>query len=124
MYQLTVKQHFDAAHYLRDYHGRCENLHGHRYEVAVSVRADALDAVGLAFDFAELKRVLKDRFIARYDHICLNDLSPFTDINPSAENIARTIYDGLRAPLAGTPATLNSVTVWESPDSWCAYSEE
>ena len=124
MYQVTVKQHFDAAHYLRDYHGRCENLHGHRYEVAVTLRAAALDVTGLAFDFTELKRVLKDRFLARYDHACLNDLPPYTEINPSAENIARTIYEGLREALGQAGAVLQSVTVWESPDSWCTYTPD
>lgn len=124
MYQVTVKQHFDAAHYLRDYHGRCENMHGHRYEVAVALRATVLDPTGLAFDFAELKRVLKDRFLIHYDHACLNDLPPYTRINPSAENIARTMYEGLRDGLRDSPAALQSVTVWESPDSWCTYSED
>jgi 6-pyruvoyltetrahydropterin/6-carboxytetrahydropterin synthase len=123
MYEVTVRQHFDAAHYLRDYGGRCENLHGHRYEVAVTLASRELDGTGLAYDFTRLKRVLKERFLERYDHVCLNDVAPYTEINPSAENIARTIYEGLREHLGGGPATLKSVTVWESPDSWCTYSE-
>ncbi len=124
MYEVTVRQHFDAAHYLRDYNGRCENLHGHRYEVAVTLTSRELDNTGLAYDFTRLKRVLKERFLDRYDHVCLNDVAPYTEINPSAENIARTVYAGLREALVGSPATLKSVTVWESPDSWCTYAEE
>lgn len=124
MYQVTVRQHFDSAHYLRDYNGRCENLHGHRYEVAVTLRSTALDGTGLAFDFTRLKAALKQRFLDRYDHFCLNDVSPFTEINPSAENIARTIYEGMGDVVADSPAALLSVTVWESPDSWATYSEE
>ncbi|MHB1413620.1 MAG: 6-carboxytetrahydropterin synthase QueD [Chloroflexota bacterium] len=124
MYEVTVRKHFDAAHYLRDYNGRCENLHGHRYEVAITARSRELDQTGLAFDFTRLKGVLQERFLDRYDHVCLNDVNPYTEINPSAENIARTIYLGMREALAGTPATLHSVTVWESPDSWCTYTED
>ncbi|MCL4466685.1 MAG: 6-carboxytetrahydropterin synthase QueD [Chloroflexi bacterium] len=126
MYEISVRQHFDAAHYLRDYNGRCENLHGHRYEVAVSLSARGLDASGLAFDFTRLKRVLKERFLDVYDHVCLNDVAPYDRINPSAENIARTMFEGLSEHLADpeSQASLHSVTVWESPDSWCTYTAD
>ncbi|MHB1005866.1 MAG: 6-carboxytetrahydropterin synthase QueD [Chloroflexota bacterium] len=124
MYKVTVRMHFDAAHYLRDYNGRCENLHGHRYEVAVSLTSRELDSTGLAFDFTRLKGALKERFLNRYDHVCLNDVAPYTEINPSAENIARTIYEGMGNVVAGSPARLRSVTVWESPDSWATFSED
>lgn len=121
MFEVTIKQHFDAAHFLRGYGGRCENLHGHRYEVAVSVVASELDDLGLALDFTELKSQLKG-IISGFDHRCLNDLPEFTKANPSAENIARTIHDQLRIAL---PATrLRYVTVWESPDAWATYWPE
>lgn len=121
MYGVTVRQHFDAAHYLRDYHGRCENLHGHRYEVTVTVASRDLDSTGLAFDFTRLKAVLKERFLARYDHVCLNDVAPFTEINPSAENIARTIYQALHEALP--QVQLAYVQAYESPDAWATYRE-
>jgi 6-pyruvoyltetrahydropterin/6-carboxytetrahydropterin synthase len=123
VFEVTVQQHFDSAHYLRDYNGRCENLHGHRYQVAVTLIAQEVDNIGLAFDFTRLKRGLKERYLDRYDHVCLNDIEPFTEINPSAENIARTIYGIAREIVADSNAKLKSVTVWESPDSWATYYE-
>lgn len=121
MFEVAIKQHFDAAHYLRGYGGRCENLHGHRYEVAVSVTSDQLNEIGLAYDFTELKARLRD-ILARFDHRCLNDLSDFAQANPSAENIARTIYDGLKVTIPG--ARIRYVKVWESPDAWATYWPE
>jgi 6-pyruvoyltetrahydropterin/6-carboxytetrahydropterin synthase len=118
MYEVTVRQHFDAAHYLRNYGGRCENLHGHRYEVTVTVVSDQLNDIGLAFDFTELKARMQ-ALLKRYDHHCLNDLADFATINPSAENIARTFYDHLT--IAVPEARISHVTVWESPDSWATY---
>lgn len=121
MYRVNVRRHFDAAHALRRYEGKCENLHGHRYEVVVCIERQGLDDAGLAYDFALLKREL-DSVLARYDHHNLNETSPFDRINPSAENIARTIYQELkqRLPEAG----LKYVEAWESPDAWATYCED
>ncbi|MDD5510004.1 MAG: 6-carboxytetrahydropterin synthase QueD [Dehalococcoidales bacterium] len=120
MYQLSVEQHFDAAHLLRGYHGKCEALHGHRFRAVVKIEAAGLDGIGIAYDFAELKRHLRD-ILSRFDHTCLNDVPPFDKINPSSENIARTIYDELKPKLSGTPVVLAAVEVWESPESRVAY---
>ena len=87
MYEITVEKHFDAAHYLRGYQGKCEELHGHRYRVVVKLRAEKLNDIGLAYDFTDVKRHLKE-ILARFDHTCLNDVADFSEINPSAENIA------------------------------------
>jgi 6-pyruvoyltetrahydropterin/6-carboxytetrahydropterin synthase len=119
MYEVRVKRHFDAAHALRGYKGKCETTHGHRYEVVVCIEADALDDTGLAYDFTEFKRVL-DSVIERFDHTYLNEIPPFDEKNPSSENIARVIYEGLEGRIAG--ARLGSVEVWESPDAWVTYS--
>ena len=121
MYRVSVRRHFDAAHGLRGYAGKCENLHGHRWEVVVCVERHDLDEVGMAFDFTLLKREL-DCVLERFDHHNLNETSPFDRINPSSENIARTIYRELerRLPQAG----LKYVEAWESPDAWATYSEE
>ena len=118
MYEVSVRQHFDAAHYLRGYGGRCEELHGHRFEVVVSVESDRLNEVGIAFDFTDLKKQL-GRILERFDHVCLNDVAPFDSLNPSSENIAMTIYQELSANLGGF--TLSRVEVWESPESRAAY---
>ena len=123
MYQITVEEHFDAAHFLRGYRGKCEALHGHRYRVVVQVKASKLNDIGLAYDFTELKRHLGD-IISRFDHTCLNDVPPFDKINPSSENIAARIYDELKGKLAGAPLSLSVVEVWESPQTRVAYSPD
>ncbi len=123
MYQITIEQHFDAAHSIRGYQGKCEALHGHRFRVVARVTATGLDDIGLAYDFSELKRHLA-AIIKRFDHCYLNDVSPFDKINPSSENIASTIYSELQPKLAGAPVSLACVEVWESPQSGVAYSPD
>jgi len=123
MYQISVEQHFDAAHSLRGYQGKCEALHGHRFKVVVKISASALDEVGLAYDFTVLKQHLAD-ILSRFDHTFLNEVPPFDKINPSSENIATTIYNELQPRLAGAPVSLSCVEVWESPESWVAYSSD
>ncbi len=118
MYYIAVESHFDAAHFLRGYAGKCENLHGHRYKVAVKLSAARVNEIGLAYDFRDLKTVLKP-LLDRYDHTLLNDVPPFDKINPSAENIARAIYEGIKPKITG--ANLESVTVWESPETSAEY---
>ena len=123
MYEISVEKHFDAAHALRGYKGKCEALHGHRYRVVARVKASQLDDIGLAYDFTELKKHLND-ILSRFDHTCLNDVPPFDKINPSAENIAATIYDELKIKLAATPLSISCVEVWESPQTGVIYSPD
>ncbi len=123
MYTVSIERHIDAAHYLREYQGKCEALHGHRYRVIVKVEAPQLNEIGLAYDFTVLKRHLDD-IISRFDHTCLNDVPPFDKINPSSENIALTIYNELEPKLAGDTAALSCVEIYESPDSWVSYSPD
>ena len=122
MYQVSVEQHFDAAHYLRDYQGKCDKLHGHRFKVVISLKAKKLNEIGLAYDFVELKRYLGEVLI-QFDHTCLNDVPPFDKINPSSENIAITIYDQLKPCFSGE-VSLSGVQVWESPQSCITYRPE
>jgi 6-pyruvoyltetrahydropterin/6-carboxytetrahydropterin synthase len=121
MYQLFVEDHFDAAHYLPNYHGKCEKLHGHRFKVVARFEATKLDETGLAYDFVQLKQHLKE-VLARFDHTCLNDVSPLNKIGPSSENIAATIYDALQTPFTKSLVKLASVEVWESPTAGVAYT--
>lgn len=121
MYQLFVEEHFDAAHYLPNYHGKCERLHGHRFKVVVRIEVDGLDDDGLAYDFAQLRHHLRE-VLARFDHTCLNEVSPLDKTGPSSENIAATIYDAVQTPFAGSPVRLVNVEVWESPTAGVAYS--
>jgi 6-pyruvoyltetrahydropterin/6-carboxytetrahydropterin synthase len=118
MYQVRVRRHFDAAHALRGYKGKCEATHGHRYEVVVCLEADELDDKGLAYDFTALKLAL-DPIIERLDHTLLNGVPPFDSMNPSSENIARVIYEELLGSIEG--ARLSAVEVWESPDAWATF---
>ena len=121
MYQISVEQHFDAAHALRGYQGKCENLHGHRFRVVARLRTSKLNDVGLAFDFRDLKARLND-VLERFDHTNLNEVPPFNTINPSSENIASTVYNELQKKLPGFK--LSSVEVWESPDSSAEYNPD
>jgi 6-pyruvoyltetrahydropterin/6-carboxytetrahydropterin synthase len=120
MYEIAVEKHFDAAHYLRGYQGKCEAMHGHRYRVVVKVKALELNDIGLAYDFTDLKRHLKD-ILERYDHTCLNDMPPFDKINPSAENLATTIYNELKEKLSADPVTITAVEAWEAPEQGVSY---
>jgi len=122
MYEVTVSGHFDSAHYLREYHGRCENLHGHRWQVEVSVRSNKLNQIGLALDFTELKKALRET-VAQFDHVCLNDMPEFSSINPSSENIAKVIFKKVSERLQemGHDFAVFSVKVYESPDAWVTY---
>ena len=121
MYRLSVRQHFDAAHYLRNYRGKCENLHGHRFEVVVTLKADDLDDAGMAFDFTELKKLLND-ILNAYDHANLNEVEPFMEINPSSENIAAAIFGEMALKTEGRPVTIVEVEVWESPECCAVYA--
>ena len=120
MYEISVEKHFEAAHYLRGYKGKCENMHGHRYRIVVKIKADKLNDIGLAYDFTDLKRHLNG-ILERFDHTCLNDILPFDKINPSAENIASTIYNELKEKLSADPISLTSVEAWESPEQGVSY---
>lgn len=123
MYKISVEHHFDAAHFLKGYQGKCEALHGHRFRVVAKIQASVVNDIGIAYDFTVLKQQL-DRIISRFDHACLNDLPPFDKINPSSENIAETIYNELQSNMAGAPVSLNCIEVWESPESGVVYSRD
>jgi 6-pyruvoyltetrahydropterin/6-carboxytetrahydropterin synthase len=122
-YEIVVEKHFEAAHYLRGYQGKCEAMHGHRYRVVVRVTATRLNEIGLAYDFGDVKLHL-NQIMERYDHTCLNDIAPFDAINPSAENIAVTIYAELAEKLAAEPVKLAAVEAWETPQQGVIYTPE
>ena len=91
-YEVTVEDTFAAGHYLRNYKGKCENPHGHNYKVRVTLAGEELDKAGLLLDFKDLREVMK-HVIDRLDHQMINDIEPFTVLNPSAENLAKYFYD-------------------------------
>jgi 6-pyruvoyltetrahydropterin/6-carboxytetrahydropterin synthase len=123
MFELMVETYFAAAHQLRGYKGRCEKLHGHNWKVQVYVLAERLNELDLAIDFHELKR-LAEEVISPLDHSFLNDIFPFTEKNPSSENIAKWIYDSLKKRLSESDVDLAAVSVWESETASATYFEE
>lgn len=122
MYEVSVDENFAAAHNLRDYKGKCENLHGHNYKVRVTLTGTELDSTGLLYDFVNLKRAIQG-VLRSLDHIYLNEFPPFDVLNPSAENIARYIYEetAKQLPKAPNGAGIASVTVWESDLTAATY---
>lgn len=119
MYVLTVRDHFDAAHSLRGYDGECRRLHGHTWDVEVSVQGMELDGIGILYDFktlkADLRAVLED-----YDHHHLDEVPPFDAMNATAENLARIVYERLEKTV-GAGVKVSEVAVWESPIARLVY---
>jgi len=122
MYEVSVDETFAAAHNLRGYKGKCENLHGHNYKVRVVLAGKELDSVGLLYDFVHLKQVIQG-VIRTLDHKYLNETPPFDKLNPSAENIARHIFDQTSKQLQPSPngAGIASITVWETETTAATY---
>lgn len=118
MYEVMVKSSFSAAHRLRNYKGKCENLHGHNCRVEVTVSSDRLDKRGLLLDFKMLKNKLNS-VLKRLDHTYLNQLPYFKKANPTSENIAKFIYEMLKK----SGIRPKRVSVWESDMSCATYIE-
>ena len=124
MFEVTVEQTFAAGHALRHYKGKCENVHGHNYRVQVTVEGERLNSIGLLVDFVELKRVVR-QVMERLDHQFINDLEPFTEIIPSAENMAKYFYEnvhsGLNLSESEVPVRIAQVKIWETDTSIAVY---
>ena len=114
MYLLRVQSEFHAAHFLKDYPGDCRRLHGHTWRAEAEFAFQELDPLGMATDFRRLKQTLKDILP---DHVLINEV--YLDMNPTAENLARVLFEQMRARVPQTVA----VTVWETPKSSCRYEE-
>jgi len=120
-FTVSAQAHYDAAHFLRNYQGKCAKLHGHRYVVEAAVRLETLDESGIAFDFADLKGALRD-LADGLDHENLNELPQFEDIETSAENQARYFFEQLQKRLpAAAAAGLLYARIWESPTQWAQF---
>ena len=122
MFDLTIESQFSAAHQLRGYKGKCEALHGHNWRVQVTVSSEKLDDIGMVLDLHELKAITAE-VLASLDHSFLNDVFPFTEINPSSENMAKWIYESIRKKILKKNCTISSVTVWENETSSATYYE-
>jgi 6-pyruvoyltetrahydropterin/6-carboxytetrahydropterin synthase len=123
MFVVSVQAHYDSAHFLRNYKGKCERLHGHRYVVELALMAEQLNEAGIAYDFVDVKRELR-ALADHLDHQNINDLPPFDEIEPSAENQAKYFFDEMkrRLPVPMNDAVLY-VKVWETPTQFAQYSE-
>ncbi len=120
MYEILIKGDFSSAHNLRGYKGKCETLHGHSWKVEARFEKEALNNIGISVDFVILKTRLKD-VLKKLDHAYLNELDIFKKQNPSAENIARIIYQKLKDSVKEKGLVLKSVSVWESETSCATY---
>ena len=118
MYKIKIKTDFSAAHNLKNYHGKCEHLHGHNWAVEARFVFQALDKDGMAMDFKEAKRLVNDA-IEKLDHAYLNEVAELKNINPTSENVAKFIYDSVKK----NNKNLKSISVWENADSCATYSE-
>jgi 6-pyruvoyltetrahydropterin/6-carboxytetrahydropterin synthase len=123
MFELMIETTFSAAHQLRGYMGKCEQLHGHNWKVQVHVSAERLNEIDIAIDFHDLKRMTHEA-ISSLDHAFLNDVFPFTEKNPSSENVAKWIFDSLKKKVNSEYVHLSAVTVWESDTCSATYYED
>ena len=122
-YDLKILTDFASAHTLRDYPGDCSRMHGHNWKVEVEVRADRLDEVGMGIDFKVIKQTTRE-IAKRLDHRYLNDIEPFSEQNPTAENIARYFYDELKTMINSSHISVHAVTLWETERACVRYSQE
>jgi 6-pyruvoyltetrahydropterin/6-carboxytetrahydropterin synthase len=122
MFEVSVEQTFAAGHALRDYKGKCENVHGHNFKVQVTIEGERLDKTGMLVDFIDVKDKMRE-VIAKLDHQFLNEVPPFDVQNPSAENIAVYFCDELTGGLSDTPVPvrIREVKVWETEIQSATY---
>ena len=115
-YTVRVEARFESAHFLREYRGISEPLHGHSYKVEadLAARGGGLDSDAIAVDFVSAKRKL-EALAKRLDYACINDVPPFTEVNPSAENIAEWFARELQSAVDDENAVVTAVTIWEGP---------
>jgi 6-pyruvoyltetrahydropterin/6-carboxytetrahydropterin synthase len=122
VYKVTIKQSFSAAHALKEVAGMCEKLHGHNFAVEVSLFSHTLNDAGIVIDFNVLKEWTNE-ILKEFDHTCLNELSYFNDLNPSAENIAKFIHDRIMERAKGQNIDAVCVNIWESENTGASYSK-
>jgi len=123
MYEVTVTREFCSAHFLRDYEGKCANLHGHNWKVAVSFRSLELAENGILIDFLDIGRAM-DGLLEQLDHGVINEIPPFDRQSPTSERMAHWFYTEIRRRLPNGSSRLHRVTVWETPDASASYWEE
>jgi 6-pyruvoyltetrahydropterin/6-carboxytetrahydropterin synthase len=127
MFELRVEVSFSAGHALRGYQGKCASPHGHNYRVQVAVEGPRLNSIGLLMDFGDLKKTLR-AVCEKLDHVYLNDLPEFETVNPSAEGVARYVFEEmerrLASALAEAGAHLKEAVAQETDTAWAVYRPE
>ena len=121
MFEVRVEKTIACAHRLFDYNGPCESLHGHNYRIEVAYTGTELDRFGMLVDFTDIKKAF-NAVLDTLDHTYLNDLPVFRDLSPSAENIARHVFQELKRTQFDR-AALDHVSVWETPTQVAVYRE-
>lgn len=122
MYRISVLGGFESAHFLENYNGKCENVHGHNYKVEIRVLSDVTDDSGLVIDFKDLRFIL-DSAANILDHKLINDVEYFKDKSPSSENIAKFFFDYTKKELRQKGVKVEKVRVWENERQWAEYFE-
>jgi len=122
-YIIKVVSQFSAAHVLHGYDGPCSRLHGHNWQVEAEVVATKLNNAGIAIDFKVIRRALK-QIIDRVDHQFLNEIPPFTEINPTAENVAAWFYQEIGPLLNSDDIRVIAINLWETDNARVRYTEE
>jgi 6-pyruvoyltetrahydropterin/6-carboxytetrahydropterin synthase len=123
IYEIKIVTDFSAAHNLRNFRGKCENLHGHNWKVEVVLRGRQLDDSGVLIDFKEVKEATRE-ILKEVDHHYLNDLPFFSEHNPSSENISRYLFERLAQRLDDENRWLYKVSAWESADACATFISE
>jgi 6-pyruvoyltetrahydropterin/6-carboxytetrahydropterin synthase len=118
VYELKIITQMAAAHQLKEFSGKCENLHGHNWKIEICVTGRDLGSNGILMDFKLIKDAAH-KVVQELDHTFLNQLKPFQDMNPSSENIARLVFKSLSQEIDNEQVKVSKVTAWES-DSACA----
>jgi 6-pyruvoyltetrahydropterin/6-carboxytetrahydropterin synthase len=122
-YTLKIVTDFASAHTLRDYPGACSRMHGHNWKVEVEAVATELDDVGMGIDFKTLKKVTR-QITDELDHRYLNEIAPFDRINPTAENIASFIFQGVSDLINNERVTISAVTLWETERACVRFEKQ
>lgn len=121
LFRVAIKVHFDAAHFLKGYPGKCAQLHGHRWVVEAHLSGNQLDELGMLIDFSLIKQQLSE-IVAQFDHTLINNTVFFSLINPTAENLAKYIFTQLST--FNNMVKIDKIRIFETPDAWAEYEED
>jgi 6-pyruvoyltetrahydropterin/6-carboxytetrahydropterin synthase len=123
LYTIKVITDFSAAHVIHGYDGPCGRLHGHNWKVEAVVVGSELNSIGICIDFKDVKKILR-QVLDQVEHQNLNEIYPFTEINPTAENIAAWVYQEMRPLFKSFPVQLKAINIWETDRAMVCYTEE